>query len=112
MTMTQVQLPEPLYEGNAVTVGVTFANPEYGVPPSQWSPVDPTTVSLTYIAGTGADPVTWVYGVDDITGLSTGVYIAELDTTSASGRWRVKWVGTDACAAVWIRGFQVLSQPF
>jgi len=74
--------------------------------------VDPTTVTLTIIDGAGA-LTEYVYGVGMvITRLSTGVYTAEIDTSSASGNWRVKWVGTDACAAVWASGFPVAPQPF
>jgi hypothetical protein len=110
--MTMIELPETLYDGNAVTVGVTFSTPQAGVPQAQWLPVDPTNVSLTFIAGTGASPVVWHYGTDAITRVSQGIYTAELDTTSKPGRWGVKWIGTDACAAVWVAGFQVTPQPF
>ena len=109
--MSMIELPQPLYDGNAVTVGVTFSTPQAGVPQAEWLPVDPTNVSLTYIPGSGGSPVTLTYPAD-ITRVSTGIYTVELDTTNAPGRWGVKWVGTDACAAVWIAGFTVTKQPF
>ena len=111
--MTTTQIPSPIYAGNAITTGVTFSNPVVGQPSTQWPPVDPTTVTLTFVPGTGGTPTTWVYGTDiQITQVSTGVYSAELDTTDAPGRWSLKWVGTDACAAVWVQGFSVVPQPF
>ena len=110
--MTITQLPSPLYQGNSVTAGVTFRNPVPGLPQSQWPPVDPTTVTLTVIDGAGTETV-YVYGVGSvITRLSTGAYSAEIDTSPAAGNYRVKWVGTDACAAVWASGFPVAPQPF
>lgn len=106
-------LPNPLYAGNAITTGVTFTNPVAGEDPSAWPPVDPTAVTLTYVAGDGATPVIWTYGgTGSITKVSTGIYTAELDTTGTTGAWRVKWVGTGACAAVWVNGFSVTPQPF
>lgn len=111
--MTTTQIPSPIYAGNGITSGVTFTNPVVGQPSTQWPSVDPTSVTLTVIPGSGAAPVVHVYGVGGfITKVSTGVYSAELDTTGAPGRWSVKWIGTDACAAVWVQGFSVVPQPF
>jgi len=112
MTTTN-QLPIPVYEGNGVTTTVTFTNPVPGQNPSTWPPVDPTSVTVTFIPGTGGTPVTWTYGVGPfIQQVSTGVYSAELDTTGALGRWAVKWQGTGDCAAVSVQGFEVTPQPF
>ena len=87
-------LPSPLYTGNAVTTQVTFT-----VPPST-TPVDPDTVTLKFKGGVQTT-TTWVYlGAGSITKVSTGVYTAELNTTSYPGPWTVEWIGTGACAAV------------
>jgi hypothetical protein len=110
--MSLIELPETLYAGNSVTAGVTFTTPQAGVPQADWLPVDPTGVSLTYVPGNGQAPVTWTYPSGNIVRVTTGVYIAELDTTDLPGRWQVKWVGTGACAAVWTAGFTVTPQPF
>ena len=107
------QLPIPIYEGNGITTTVTFTNPVANQNPSTWPPADPSTVTMTYIPGTGGPPVTWTYGVGPfIVKVNTGIYTAELDTTDTGGRWQVKWEGTGACAAVSIQGFQVVPQPF
>jgi hypothetical protein len=108
-----IELPTPLYVGNAATTGVTFSNPVPGTPRDQWPPVDPSTVTLTYVPGRGEDPVVWTYGgAGSIIKVSPGIYLAELDTTDLPGTWRIKWVGTGACAAVWVAGFPVTPQPF
>ena len=97
-----------------VTTGVTFSVPVAGEPPSEWPPTDPTEVTLTYIPGPGEEAVVWTYGgFGSIVRVSTGIYQAELDTTTgAPGTWSVKWVGTGACAAVWIATFPVTEVPF
>ena len=112
MTMTN-QLPQPLWAGTAITTTCVFSVPVYGEAPADWPPVDPSTVQLIYIPGTGASPVTWTYGgVGSIVRVSEGVYSAELNTSGTDGRWQVKWVGTGACAAVSIAGFPVEPAPF
>ena len=111
--MSNITLPTPLYEGTGVTASVEFYNPVVGLPQAQWPLVDPTTVTLTFIAGTGASPVTWTYlGVGSIVKVSTGIYSAELLTSGAPGSWSVKWVGAGACTAVTIQGFPVVATPF
>jgi len=111
----QLVLPTPLYEGTAVTLVETFAVPPVpytGQPQSEWTPTDPTVVTLTFIAGEGAAPETWTYlGTGSINKVATGVYSAELPTT-AVGTWQVKWVGTGSCAAVDVGGFPVTATPF
>jgi hypothetical protein len=108
-------LPTPLYEGNAVTCVETFVVPPVpynGQPPSSWTATDPTVVTLTFVVG-GGSPTVWTYGgTGSIVKVSTGVYSAELDTSDAPGTWQVKWVGTDACAAVDIGSFPVVAVPF
>ena len=100
------------YVGNAVTSYVTFTNPVAGQDPSDWPPVDPSTVTLVFVPGTGQAEITWTYGgTGSIVKVSTGVYSAEL-TTTGPGAWRAKWVGTGACAAIGIDGWNVLSLPF
>ena len=98
-------LPSPLYAGNALTTTATFT-----IPPST-TPVDPTTVTLKYKAGSTAT-VTWTYlGTGSITQVSTGIYSAELDTTSLAGGWTIEWIGTGACAAVSVSNISVTPQP-
>ena len=95
------QLTLDIVAGTAVTASATFANPQANVPPNQWTPVDPSTVTLTYVPGTSSTPVTWTYGgTGSIVRVSAGVYTAELDTTGQPGQWKVKWHGTGACAVV------------
>jgi hypothetical protein len=109
---TSNQLLLPVYQGNAITTQVTFSNPQPNVASNQWTPVDPSTVTVTFVVGNGT-PTVWTYGATgSIVRSSTGVYLAELDTTNKPGRWQVKWVGTGACAAVSVQGFQVTPQPF
>ena len=111
--MSNISLPTPLYEGNSVTTSVEFYQPVVGEPQDQWPLTDPSTITMTYIAGTGASPVTWTYlGVGSIVKVSTGIYSAELSTSGAPGSWKVKWIGTGACAAVAIQGFPVSPTDF
>jgi len=113
MSIIPTTLLTPVLAGTAVTTGVTFANPVMGEVPSSWPPADPSTVTMTFIAGTGAEAVVWTYGgFGNIVRVSTGIYTAELDTTDTEGQWQVKWIGTGACAAVWVGGFRVTAQPF
>jgi hypothetical protein len=109
----QIVLPTPLYEGNAVTCVETFSVPPVpytGQPQSEWTPTDPSTITLTYVPGEGP-PVVWTYGgTGSIVRVSTGVYSAELNTT-APGPWSVMWTGTGSCAAVDVGGFPVASLP-
>ena len=110
--MSNVPLPDPLYEGNSVTTSVQFYQPVVGQPPRNWPLVDPTTIEMTFIAGTGAEPVTWEYLVTgNIIRVDEGVYSAQLSTTGA-GPWSVKWVGSGACAAVSVQSFTVTPVPF
>lgn len=110
--MTIAPLPSPLYAGTGVTTQVTFANPVPGQPQSSWPAVDPTEVTLTWVGGTGADPVVWTYlGTGSIVRVSTGVYSAELPTDDAPGRWLIQWQGTGACAVVSTAGFPVTPPP-
>ena len=98
-------LPTPTYAGTAVTTTATFT-----IPPSA-TPVDPSTVVLKYQAGSAA-PVVWTYlGTGSIVKVATGVYSAELDTTSLAGEWTVEWIGTGACAAVSVSTFPVQTPP-
>ena len=106
-----ILLPQPLYRGNAVTAGVTFSNPVPGQLPPSWPLIDPNTVSLTVTDGDG-NVTTYAYGAGNtIIRTSQGIYQAEIDTSPASGRWKVKWVGTGACAALWTRNFIVSPVP-
>lgn len=109
----QLVLPSPLYVGNAVTAIENFAVPPVpytGQPISEWALTDPTSVTLTF--GLPGSLTTWTYGgAGGIQRLSAGVYYAELSTT-APGPWRVKWIGTGACAALDIGGFPVSPLPF
>ena len=110
--MSNLQIPSTLYVGNAVTTYCNFANPVAGETPNQWPLVDPSTVTLTFIPGSGEAPVTWTYGgFGSIVRTATGSYQAELATTG-DGRWQAKWVGTGACAAVAVDGWQVAPVPF
>lgn len=98
-------LPATIYAGTAITSTATFT-----VPPST-TPVDPTGVTMKYKAGSAA-VVTWTYlGAGSITKVSTGVYAAELDTTSLAGGWTVEWIGSGACAAVSVTQFLVEPLP-
>lgn len=111
--MSNISLPTPTWAGTAVTTSVQFYNPVVGEPQSEWPLVDPSTVELVYVAGTGASPVTWTYGgTGSIVRVSLGIYSAELATTGTSGPWQVKWVGTGGCAAVTILGFEITATPF
>jgi hypothetical protein len=111
--MSNISLPNPTWAGTAITAAVEFYNPVVGEPQSEWPLVDPTTVTLTFIAGLGAEPVEWVYGgFGSIVRQGVGVYYAELTTSGTSGTWQVKWVGTGACAAVTVQGFPVVATPF
>jgi hypothetical protein len=111
--MSNISLPNPTWAGTAITAAVEFYNPVVGEPQSEWPLVDPTTVTLTFIAGLGAEPVTWTYGgFGSIVRVSTGIYSAELSTTGTSGTWQTKWTGSGSCAAVVIMGFPVTATPF
>lgn len=111
--MTINQLPNPTYAGTAITTECTFSVPVPGETPDQWPPVDPSVVTLGFIAGLGASPTVWTYGgAGSITKVSTGVYSAELPTAGTEGAWKLKWVGTGACAAVSVAGFNVTPVPF
>lgn len=72
---------------------------------------DPTTVTLKYRPGAGAAVVTLTYAGSQLTKLSTGVYYADLDTTSwvtaGSVTVTLEWIGTGACQAVATDTFQV-----
>lgn len=105
-------IPNPLYQGTAVTTAVTFTVPVPGEPPNTWPPTDPDVVTLTWVDGDGAE-TTWTYGVAmHIVKTGTGEYYAELDTSSSPGRWQTKWIGAGACAAVSVMGFAVTPTPF
>lgn len=96
--------PTP-YEGTTITTTATFTNP--GVA----TPVDPSTVSVTF-ALQNHRSVTWNYmGSGLIIRVSQGVYSAELDTTGLPGQWIVQWAGTGACAATWVTTFPVNALP-
>ena len=102
----------PLYEGSDVLVSVRFSVPRVGLARSMWPPADPGSVTLTWIGGRKADPVTWLYGAgEEITKVGTGVYSANLGLANR-GKWRVKWVGTRPLAAVVAHEFTVHKQPF
>ena len=93
------------YSGTAITTTATFTNP--GSP----TPVDPSTVTLKFRVANGS-VTTWVYqGAGSISKVSTGIYSAELDTTTAPGDWTVEWLGTGACAAVNVTEFSVAPAP-
>ena len=105
-------LPSPLYVGTALEVTQEFQTPVPGTPQANWPFVDPTTVTLTVAGGDGVAPVTYTYGSGpQIVRVSTGVYSFTTDTT-VPGRWQFKWVGTDPCAAVTVKGCVLLPQPF
>jgi hypothetical protein len=97
-------LPNPLYEGTAVTTTCTFTTAAGAL-------MDPSVITVSYRAGSAA-AVTWTYGGGQITRVSQGVYTAELDTTNNAGYWQVKWTGTGACAAVSLSTFPVTATPF
>lgn len=95
----------PVYAGTTRTSTATFTNP------GSSTPVDPSTISLKYKAGSHP-PVTWDYGGSgSIVQVSTGVYSVELDTTALAGFWTIEWIGTGACAVVGIAQFQVITPP-
>lgn len=103
-------VPSPFYQGTGVTTGVTFANPVVGEAQSEWPAVDPTTITLTF--GTRGAETVWTYqGTGNITRTSTGVYKAEIPTDTYLGPFYVKWVGTGACAAVWVGSFPIVEPP-
>ena len=89
-----LDLPSPLYIGNAVTVTMTFTNP--GSP----DPVDPDTVSLqVQQGGASGSWVTYTYAGSQITKVDTGIYDIEITPTLA-GQMALIASGTGACAAV------------
>jgi hypothetical protein len=92
--------------GTLYTVTATFAE-EDGVI------TDPTTVTLEFSQGrVGYTVNTWIYqGVGSITRSSTGVYVAELDTTDLPGQWVGEWIGTGACQATQPFTFAVTALP-
>jgi hypothetical protein len=75
------------------------------------SAADPTTVTLKYRPGGGASVTTLTYAGSQVTKVSTGVYYADLDTTSwvSAGAITVtaEWIGTGACQAVCTDSFEV-----
>lgn len=92
-------------EGTLVTVTASFAS-------ETQIQTDPTTVTLKYQPGTHQPAVTWVYGAaGSITRTGTGVYVAELDTTSLPGPWVGEWLGTGACQVTQPFGFTVVALP-
>jgi hypothetical protein len=80
--------------GNVAQFTVTF------VAESTGSPVDPTTVTFSYNINGGATIHTWTYSgsstpsVGVVARLSTGDYIAEVDTTGLNGLLVATWVST------------------
>lgn len=80
------------------------------------SPVDPTTVTLSYITSTNSTPVVLSYAADELTRDSVGSYHAELDTSgydnqTADQDWTLQWSGTGECQAVEKDSFQVSAPP-
>lgn len=76
-------------EGALVTVQGTFRNSSNVL-------ADPTTVKLTVREPDGTT-TTYVYGTDAIVvKSSTGIYTANLDTTSKRGLWLYTWWSTGA----------------
>jgi hypothetical protein len=92
--------------GTLVTVTATF-NSEVG------DPTDPSTITLRFAeTSPGYVPTVWVYGgAGSITRTSTGIYVAELDTTSLPGTWEGAWIGTGACQVAQPFRFQVTPLP-
>ena len=95
-----------VYAGTSVTTTATFTNPDQPA-----TPVDPTTVTLKFRVSGGA-VTTWTFGGSgSIVKVATGIYSAELDTTSMPGDWELEWIGTGTCAAVNVASFLVQAAP-
>ena len=92
--------------GDLVTVTATFTNSASVV-------ADPSTITLK-VGRKGTAETTYTYGSGSvITRVSTGVYQANIDTTSyAQGQYTYFWVGTGAVQAVNDGVFAVQSAPF
>ena len=74
-------------EGTLVTVQGTFRS-------SAQALQDPTVVKLTTVEPDGTE-TTYVYGTDAlVTKTSTGIYAANLDTSSKRGLWLYTWWST------------------
>ena len=74
---------------------------------------DPTTITLKFSQGQSGFAInTWVYqGVGSITRSSTGVYVAELDTTALPGTWVGEWIGTGTIQVTQPFTFTVTALP-
>ena len=89
-----LDLPSPLYVGNAVTVTMTFTNP------GSSDPVDPDSVTLqVQQGGASGSWSSYSYADDQITKVSEGVYDIEI-TPTTPGQMALIATGTGACAAV------------
>lgn len=92
--------------GSLVTSTVTFTAESTG------EPADPSAITLSWQPGYQATVQTATYGDGStITKVSTGVYAAELDTTSHPGPWTVQWTGTGTVQAIAVSNFQVTPAP-
>ena len=90
--------------GTLVTVTATFEA-------ISGTPTDPSAISLKYRV-VGEAITTWTYlGAGSITRTGTGVYVAELDTTSLAGAWIGEWIGTGACQVTQPFTFMVVPLP-
>lgn len=90
--------------GSLVTTTATFLS-EAG------TPADPTTVVLKYQLSRGGTVTTVTYPNAFITKVSTGVYKAEIDTTSQSGPPVVEWIGTGTVQAIGDASWTLTAAP-
>lgn len=96
------------YQDALVQVNVSLTNVATGIL------TDPTTLTLSI--GTGNEGMTtkYTYGVGGvIQRTSTGVYYANIDTTSfvVPADWFYVWVGTGTAQAVGVGHFKLLARP-
>jgi hypothetical protein len=79
-------------EGNIVTVTSNFKN-------AAGTLVDPTAVILTVVTPNKVS-TNYIYGTDAlVTKTGTGIYAADLDTTSKRGTWIYTWWSTGTAQA-------------
>lgn len=98
--------------GNVVQFTATFTDLAGGN-------IDPTTVAFTYVAvGSGVAPATLTYSgsttpsVGVVARTSTGVYVAQVDTTNLAGNWSYQWRSTGVGQAVAFSSIVVSEPPF
>jgi hypothetical protein len=93
-------------QGSLVTVSAAF------IDDVTRTPVDPSSITLKIGTGPMAETV-YTYGSGNvIVRDATGVYHAEIDTTSfVAGIWYYQWDGTGNCQAIDAEQFQILLAP-